>query len=701
MKFIGKLEGFLEELKKDPAFDYERLSDFMCGNEAQIQIGDLLEKIAKRSKYDRDDAWKIHLLSELALAIYQESGLDTGLSDTEYDKFVEVYNTIVQNTSFTVPTAAIQSSKLSHRFPCLRGTLDKIYVLDRFDEYQKVNKHRNTLEHWIESTEKVLYLRTGKHFHLKDEEVYVFPKWDGVSCIFEFDEHGKLLHVLNRGDTTLNLAKDVKAHFSSVKGKDLGVPYGMKVEVMVKNSDLEEFNLKFKKDYKQTRAIASAIVNSMNPSEEKDSILQIKILREFKEGDDHDYLPVEVFDDPWIKCKLSETEKIRDFANQHRVTDDLRCDGIVLRFLSEELIQLLGREHDISKFEVAYKFTEEYAYTAIKGIDFRMGPLGRLTPVAVITPVKLKGNTISNVSLGSMARYRQLMLSAGDKVKILYDIIPYLDIDKHCVITNRNPIPEPRYCPECHSLLARDGDVVYCKNSKCNWVIKGQILNYLTKRNILGISFMTIDKLYDAGFISNVADLYHLKDYRKDLYKMDGLGKSSVDQMLEKIDGSIHTSDLEFLSSLGLEGCSVRTSEVILREYRLKDALTYALNDERKYFTILDGIGEKKAEKFCKSVKRNKKLIQKLSKELKLYHKPIPKGSFSVCFTKCRDEAMERYIESKGGSVGANVAKDTKLLIIPQTGVKSVKIEKAEKYSIPIVELSNAKKYIDRIAKED
>ena len=700
MKFIGKLESYVEGFQNDPNFDYDELSRFMCSEETQRQIGALLEKINTRKDYDKDDVLKIKYIIDLALAIYLENGLDTGLTDTEYDKFVEFYQLVTNNTSFTVPTASLKTSKISHKFPCLRGTLDKIYVLDKFDEYQKVNKHRNTLDHWIESTEKKLYLKTGRHFNLREEEVYVFPKWDGVSCIFEFNEDGKLLHVLNRGDIGLNLAKDVKVHFQNVTGKDYGVSYGMKAEVMVHNSDLEEYNLKYKKDYKQTRAIASAIVNSKSPDEEKEKLLHICVLRECKEGDEHDYLPVETLNDPWIKCKLYETDKIREFADQHRVTNDLRCDGVVIRFINEELIKLLGREDDISKFEVAYKFTEEYAYTKIIDIDFRMGPLGRLTPVAVIEPVKLKGNQISNVSLGSMPRYHQLMLSKGDTVKILYDIIPYLDIDKHCHISGKNPIPEPRYCPECGSMLERDGEVVSCKNHKCNWVIKGQILNYLSKRNILGISFMTIDKLYDAGYISDIADLYHLKDHKKSLYKMDGMGKLSVDQMLQKIEDSIYTSDIEFLGSIGLEGCSNKTAEVILRNYTLKDALNYALDNETKYFTILEGIGEKKATKFCKSVKRNKKLIQKLSEELRLYHRASLKRLFKVCFTKGRDEDLEKYIISQGGEISDNLTKDVDFIVVPKFGVTSMKLEKAKKYGIPVVEMEQVEGYIEKVLEE-
>jgi DNA ligase (NAD+) len=47
----------------------------------------------------------------------------------------------------------------------------------------------------------------------------------------------------------------------------------------------------------------------------------------------------------------------------------------------------------------------EQKKTILKDIEFSVGVLGAITPVARIEPVKLKGNTISNISLGSIDRF--------------------------------------------------------------------------------------------------------------------------------------------------------------------------------------------------------------------------------------------------------------------------------------------------------
>lgn len=681
-----KLSQLLEDLttgNRNPE-DYNSILDREPFNrEVQWFLNHLEE-----DDYTLEQKDTLRLIVEIALYIYDASGVDTGLSDSDYDKLMELYQKISADLHFT-PTNT--ENKVYHTYPVLRGTLQKVYSLGKSDISNKVNKHRSTLDEWVKQKEEYLYQKTGEHYDLYHEQIYVFPKWDGVSCIFNFDADGNLLQALTRGDVKLNLAKDISQHFKDVKGRATGVPYGEKTEIMVRDEDLVEYNEKYDKSYKQTRSIASAIINSKN-SDERDHLLVRKMLRTIRSGEEIESLCPEVFNDPYISCTLSEIDKIIDFANDHQ--NGFRCDGCVIYFTNHKLQALLGRKDDRNWFEVAYKFTEEYTYSVIQDVEFRMGNLGRLTPVAIIKPVDLKGNTISAISLGSMARFRALQLSKGDKVKVLYDIIPYLDIDTHCEISGRNPFGEPRYCPECGSLLHRDGDVVTCQNKDCPWVQKGKILNYLIKRNILGISFMTVATLYDLGFLKDISDLYKLKDHRTTLCELDGFGEISVDSMIRKIEDSRKVKDSDLIGSIGIELCSQKTAEKILDSYDLDEILMFAEEDDWEYFETVEGIGEKKAKKICKGLKRNSKLLKELYKELQIYHESRDDVSFTVCFTKVRDPELERFIVSRHGWVSENLTKSTSLLIVPNLEIHSSKMDKAMKYGIPIVTINEAKKYI-------
>ena len=68
------------------------------------------------------------------------------------------------------------------------------------------------------------------------------------------------------------------------------------------------------------------------------------------------------------------------------------------------------------------------------------------------------------------------------------------------------------------------------------------------------------------------------------------------------------------------------------------------------------------------------------------------KSDMIVCFTKVRNKAFEKFLESTGVEVIENFNKNVKLLIVPNLSQTSSKIEKAYKWRIPIMEISEAYK---------
>ena len=86
----------------------------------------------------------------------------------------------------------------------------------------------------------------------------------------------------------------------------------------------------------------------------------------------------------------------------------------------------------------------------------------------------------------------------------------------------------------------------------------------------------------------------------------------------------------------------------------------------------------------------NKDEIKKILKHIKLTKKK--KSDMIVCFTKVRNKAFEKFLESTGVEVTENFNKNVKLLIVPNLSQTSSKIEKAYKWRIPIMEISEAYK---------
>ena len=653
---------------------------------------------------DESTAAIIGNIVDIAYYIYTYSGLDTGLTDSEYDKLYEMLTLNGKEDFVTLPLMNEKNKEVSyHSFPKLRGTLSKIHYLHHPTE--KENKSRKSLDMWIESAEKSYYQKTGKHINFRDLDVYVFPKWDGVSVIFEFEEDGTLIKALTRGYTKFNTAEDITHHFRGLKrpirrlegGSEDSEEYGLKTEVMVLEESVLEYNAMYGKDYKQSRSIASGIINSDKP-DERNKYLVIMQLRYITKNDDVEKLCPEVFDHPFIMCKLGDYDKIEEFAQDHRFTEGLRCDGCVIHIKDENIQRILGRENDKNAFEVAYKFTEEYEYTTVEDIEFQVGLLGRITPVVKIKPVKLKGNTISSASLSNMDRFNELRLAKGDKVKILYDIIPYATIDGECEFdrSGNSPIRPKEKCPSCGSKLERQGAFLVCNNVNCDCRKKGRILNYLVKLRIQDISYATVDELYDLGILQSIEDIYKLHKHGKLICSIPGFGEVSFNNWIDQINDKRRVPDYLVLGALGIDGIAEKNFSRILSKYDFDEFMDIIESGDIEALTEIEGIGEKKAKKLISGIKDNKSLIKFLWKELDIYHKDISNAKFTVCFTKVRDIELETYIINMGGEVVDSVNAKTSILVVPNLDTTSGKVKLAKKHGVRIVEIDKLKSVIQR-----
>lgn len=631
---------------------------------------------------------------DIAYSMYRIPGVDPIITDTEYDKLVDLLSMFTGEHETRIVSDTVDEIK-HHKYPMLRGTLTKVHYLETPTE--SVNKSRRTLSSWVQKTEKLYEDETGNTIDLWEEYVYVFPKWDGVSVVFNFDEEGNVEDALTRGFTKFNTAESVRHHFTGMQRPLKGKSYGMKTEILVSEEGLIEFNEKYGRDYKQTRSIASGIINS-DDAGEKDEYLVVMQLRYTEEGDQIEKLCPEVFDHPYIKCKLKETDKIEEFAQEHRFVEGLRCDGAVIHIIDPEIQKVLGRKDDRNNFEVAYKFTEEWEMSTITDIEFQVGLFGRIAPVAKFKPVKIKGNTINSASLGSIRRMEYLGLAKGDKVKVLYDIIPYVIMDDDCERSGKKPIAVKEVCPSCGEKLERDGAILSCKNPDCVCRKKGAILNYLIKMDIKGMSYDTIDDLYEFGIVRSIKDLYKIHKHEKAINAIPGFGYKKFSSMVSGLDSKRNVPDYVLFGAVGIQGCSGKTFEKVFQTFTVADVMDMASANAVSAMTLVNGIGESKADAILRGVRENQKLIEFLIDEVGIVSTTGVNNTsiFNVCFTKVRSKELEDWIAEHGGKTVDRVTLDTDFVVIPQAGVTSNKTVDAANKGVPVVVIDDLKDEIYR-----
>lgn len=657
--------------------------------------------------YSETDIQNIYLLVEVLQFIYSTGIIESPISDSDYDVLHSILERYDTDGSLDVVGYPIPEGKeiVNHKYTKLRGSLHKVYYLS--DDEKSTNPSRKYFSEWCKSIDKAYHDKTGKHISLDKTPIAIMPKFDGVSVILEYSKDNILERALLRGEVERNETVDISPmlkKYSNAKALGYGgkhdTDFAIKCELMMSNENFEKYNKTYGTTYKQSRSIVSSIVNSNEPDERCDYIEAIP-LRIQHDGDDEIHLAVAC---DVLMTYLGDTKSMREFADKsYTVTlgpigkHHYRCDGIVIRIMDEEISKVLGHKGAYEESEVAYKFTEEITTSKVEDVEFTVGVYGNLTPVIKIKPVVLKGNTIERISLGSLARFNELDLSKGDTVKILYDIIPYLTVDKSC---KKNPkgrkLKAPVFCPECNSELFNDGVHLKCVNPDCGSIKLGRILNYCRKMDIKHISYATVLLLHERGYLDNIEDLYKLKDNQKAIAVIDGFGPKRIKNIIDELERKNEIYDYELLGVVGIEGCSKKTFISILREVSLTELFRIVKDDDVEALTEIKGIKEKTARKIIKGITDNIDTIKVLRENLTIKNAP-KETRFSVAFTKVRDPELEDFIEDLGGVVDDNVTEKTTFLVVPSMDTDSGKVKKAKKYGITIIPINSAREYFNNL----
>jgi DNA ligase (NAD+) len=101
-----------------------------------------------------------------------------------------------------------------------------------------------------------------------------------------------------------------------------------------------------------------------------------------------------------------------------RTQMDCQTDGVVAKVDELALREELGTTSKYPRWCIAYKYEAEQAQTLLREVDFQVGRLGTITPVAHFDPVHLGGTTVSSASLHNLDQVARLDVRAGDTVVV-------------------------------------------------------------------------------------------------------------------------------------------------------------------------------------------------------------------------------------------------------------------------------------------
>jgi DNA ligase (NAD+) len=394
-------------------------------------------------------------------------------------------------------------------------------------------------------------------------------------------------------------------------------------------------------------------------------------------------------------------------AEAHRAELGYEIDGVVIKVDSVALQQRLGYTGRAPRWAVAYKFTARSGITRVEDIKIQVGRTGKLTPVAVLTPVFIGGTTVSRATLHNADEIARLGLKIGDEVLVerggdvipkVVEVIPARDGDgkeagsPDSIVRREFIFPET--CPVCGSAVKRtEGEVDYrCVNIDCPARLLESLLHFSARKvmNIDGMGEAIVEQLQNRGLVKSIADLYSLDEAA--LLSLERIGKKTADSLLAEIAGSKKAPLNRVLFGLGIRFVGERTAQLLAEEFGSMDALMAASTDELERVNEVGPRVAAAVREFFDEA-RNLHLIERLraagltfTAEKRKKSSELEGLTFVLTGTLAgmtREEAKAK-IETAGGKVAAAVSKKTDYVV---AGAEAgSKLEKAQSLGVKVLD---------------
>lgn len=249
-------------------------------------------------------------------------------------------------------------------------------------------------------------------------------------------------------------------------------------------------------------------------------------------------------------------ENIEYSINQLKHNEKYDTDGVV--FKNNSISEWTEETAKTPKWAFAYKYPTEQVETKLLGVTWQVGRTGKITPVAELEPVTISGTVVSRATLHNMDEITKKDIRIRDYVIVekAAEIIPQVVcpvVDKRPI--DAYPITPPSKCPICGGdVTKRDASFYYCVGSNCAARVV-ETISYFADRsnmNIMGLGRSTVEKLVEAGLLTDIASIYELKNHRDRLIQLDKLSEKSVDKLLAEIEDSRNRDFGVLLGSLGI-----------------------------------------------------------------------------------------------------------------------------------------------------
>lgn len=339
--------------------------------------------------------------------------------------------------------------------------------------------------------------------------------------------------------------------------------------------------------------------------------------------------------------------------------------------------------------QIAFKFELQEAATTVQSVTWSESG-STYTPIAQIEPVRLAGTTVRRANLANPRLIREMGLMIGSRVAVTKrgEIIPKIErlLDNPEGVRG---IELPTTCETCGTALVDEGTRLFCPNPACPKRALFRLRKWLDVLDVRDFGDVILRKLFDAGTVTEIADLYRLQV--DDLAAFDRMGRTLARKILANLRRASEVSLAGFMAGFNIDNVGRLIMEkVVAAGYDTLASLREATVDD---LVSIDGIGEKTAQTIVAGLEQ---LRDQMDAVLQTGAVRIASASggplhgMKFCFTGTlasmpRSHAQE-LVTRLGASVASSVTSDLRYLVTNNPDSGSSKNRRARELGVEIID---------------
>jgi DNA ligase (NAD+) len=397
---------------------------------------------------------------------------------------------------------------------------------------------------------------------------------------------------------------------------------------------------------------------------------------------------------------------------EHRHDPPYEIDGVVVKLDQIGVQETLGFTSRAPRWAIAYKYPPEEVTTRLLDIRVNVGRTGRVTPYAVMTPVKVSGSTVERATLHNVDEIARKGVLIGDMVVLRKagDVIPevvgpVLDLRAG----EEREFVFPQACPSCGTTLAKESTEVdwRCPNTRSCPAQLRERLFHLASRGAFDIEVLGYEAasaLLDAGLVTDEGDLFALTaDQIRQcpfFVTIGGELTANATSLLRNLDEARNRPLWRVLVALSIRHVGPTAARALAAAFGSVEAIATASAEK---LMLVDEVGPTIAGSLIDwfGVDWHQAIVDKWREARVRLADPDfagftlgegkgggPLAGVTVVLTGTlegytRDEAAEA-IQAQGGKVSGSVSKKTSFVVAGEN--PGSKLDKAESLGVPVLD---------------